>query len=232
MKKIVLTSLLIVPFLLSSFLVTTQAAEKSLLDFEYGAGILLPIKKYDMKADNMFALTLNMSDKCSVTILREDSRVRGENSYIDAADVTLKYTIVNEGNLSITGIRILHEVPVLSSLRIGLDIANVRFNTQNRFRRSDGVATDETDWGFAATFNEPLDGSHPLVGLIVKWTIFSAEMKPVKTSLCLFSGFRFVDVPDTYALGFIESNATDTPAIDPIKNYHNTYVIVGLKIGF
>jgi len=231
MNKIVLTFLLIVPFLLSSFSVTTQAAEKSQLDFEYGAGILLPIEKYDMKADNMFALTLNISDKLSVTILREDSRVRGENSYIDiVADV--KYTIVNEGDLSISGIRILHEVPFFSSLRIGLDIANIRFNTQNRFRRSDGAGTDETDWGFAATFNEPLDGSHPLVGLIVKWTIFSAEMKPVKTSLYLSSGFRFVDVPDTYALGFIETWAPDTPAIDPIKNYHNMYLIVGLKIGF
>lgn len=227
MKKRILIFLLLV---ICGTLAVAHSSGKNTIGFEFGTGILNPIYHYDMKADNAFGLVLNITDDVTVTVMREDARIRGENTYTVIGGV--EYKIVNDGTVSITGLRIMHVLPLsfLEGVELGIDIGSARFNTNLRYSTSNGSATNAADWNIVA--GDALAGSHPLLGLAVKLNILSSQSKSMDTNLFICSSARFVDIPDTYTLGRNEVNSVFSPAIKPVDNFHNFNVIVGAKIGF
>ncbi|MCS7152097.1 MAG: hypothetical protein NZ928_06960 [Endomicrobia bacterium] len=221
-KQNILGLILMLNFILAA---VTQAT----IDFSFQSGINFPIVSgYEMRNLNAFSVVFHVNEETSVSIFRESGKIRGENSYTDNANV--KYTIVNEGDSEITGLRITHLLPVeLISLSLGLDIGNIQFNTQNIYRRSTGGG-DRTDWGLPQ--DDPLRGTHPLFGLFLEWKALESEGSQVKTKLTIALSARMVDLPETFALGARKARLINQPQIDPIKNFNNISLIVGLKIGF
>ncbi len=224
------------------------AQEKTGIGFEYGGGYLMPTNDFEMRSVQSFALTMNMTSELSVGIFREEGSIRGENSYTgeddnagDEDDIDL--TLINTGDISITGLRFKHTLPVDTpvNLRAGMEIGTARFsNDAYDFRATGGSGTpasgsiDGTNWGLVAA-PAGITGSHPALGLLIDSVLVSKETDTLDVSIGAGIAYRIISLPDIYALGEREAefvDADDESEIDPISNFNNLAVTVGLNIGF
>lgn len=201
----------------------------SLIDFEFGSGLVVPFAAgYETRTNNTFAININLTEDFTVAVFREDASVYGKNTY-EAGTPEVVYTIVNEGNASVNGIRLMHVVPNLYFLTAGLEIGTIKFDTTNNFRRSNGTNGVPADWGLQAA--DPLDGSYPLVGILAK-AAYKPEIKKLHSEVFASLSYRLVDTTETFALGAITANKTTPEEIESIKNFNNLTILVGFKIGF
>ncbi len=226
------------------------AEERTGLGFEYGGGYLLPLNDYEMRSVQSFALTMDLSENLSASIFRAEGQIRGENSYTGEDDGTspsaqvedMDFTVINTGDMSITGLRFKHALPMDLPLKAGLEIGTVRFSNGNHsFRSTGGSGTpaatgtpaDDVNWGMAAL--DTLDGSYPVLGLLAEAELFSHSTETVTVSVGAGLAFRIVSIPERYALGFEEAeyaDPNDIEEIDAVSSFNTLAVTVGLNIGF
>jgi hypothetical protein len=222
------------------------------IGFEYGGGYLLPLNDYDMRSIQSFLLTMDVTSDLSVSIFREVGTIRGENSYTGEDDGStgttqdIKLTLVNTGDITITGLRFRNKIPVPGPMpiRAGLEVGTARF-TNGAFSYSGeggsriGVnnAVGAANWTDPVTAAAPtaLTGSHMVLGLLADAALVSKETESLTISLVVGAAYRIVSLPDTDSLGAWKAEfalASDQGEADPVKNFNNLSLTVGLNIGF
>jgi len=213
--------------------VSAPAADRAGVGLEWGMGPNILTGNFTMQFDNTFALAWKVSDAFTVAVFNESALWRGENSYSSDAAMTAgtsrKFTLVNEGDLSVSGIRIQHSLPGLDFLSAGIEFGRMNFNTTaTTIKRDDGAATAGTEFGTVVG----MPGSANLLGLSAKMSLFKAETKTVTTEINLSGAFRIVRFNDTSVFGTQKVLLTAPKAIDAATGYSNVTALLGVGLWF
>jgi len=216
--------------------VSAPAADRAGVGLEWGMGPNLLTGNFSMQFDNAFALAWKVSDSFTVAVFNENAMWRGENSYSSDAAVTPggathKYTLVREGDLTVSGIRILHTLPVLDFLSAGIEFGRINFTTVGgplNIKRDDGVAAVGTEFGTVVG----MPASANLLGLTAKMSLFKAETKTVTTDINLSGSFRVIRYNDASVFGTQKALLTAPKAIDSVSGYSNVTALLGIGLWF
>jgi|GEM_PF-3498173 len=216
-----------------------QAGSRSGLGFEYSGGFIMPLNDYEMRSIQSFAVTVDVTPDLQVGIFRDETTIRGENSYtgedVTADDIDL--TLINTGDLSFSGLRFKHTLPFEAvSMRAGIELGSARFSNSDHTLRETGSdsppATDTQGWGEEI---EEIDGSFPSLGLIADVMLVVQETETLVVSFFASAAYRNISLPDIYSLGETKDSFED-PAdhkrIDPLTNFNNLSMSAGINIGF
>ncbi len=239
MKKLATLGACLILFSVAS----ARAGSKTGIGFEYGGGYQMPSNDYEARSIQSFALTMDLTEELSVSIFREEGSIRGENSYKgedDAGDKEMDYTLINTGDLSITGLRFKHKLPIDLPvvLRAGLEVGQASFRNGARdFRATGGSGTPLSGAAAAANWTDVdvLDGTYPSLGLLADAILVSRQTETLSVSVTAGLAYRIINLPDLYSLGEEEAefaDPDDISEIDPVKSFNNLAVTVGLNIGF
>lgn len=215
----------------------TLAADRAGVGLEWGIGPVIQMGDFDMKFGQAFAVNWQVNEQVRVSIFGEQAPVRGEYTYSnDTGTVAFDQGIQINGNYALTGMRIMHELPMLKILDIGFELGVVSLNdTANSpmYHNSNGSTGSAADFGGAV---DPFNASGALEGLALRATLFSAESGTITTELGVNAALRFVQLPDTYVFGTQETTTTKPAAekagIDAVTSYNNIALQVALNVGF
>jgi len=216
--------------------VSTMAADRAGVGLEWGMGPNILTGNFNMEFENSFALAWKVSESFTVAVFNGNALWRGETGYTSdaAADPTLaaqKYTLLRDGDLTLSGIRILHSVPGLDFLTAGIEFGRVNFNTNvpaNIVKRGDGGAVTNTEFGAVAL----MPASAELLGVTAKMSIFKAETKTVTTDINVSGSFRIIRFADANVFGDQKALLTTPKAIDAITGYSNVTALLGIGLWF
>lgn len=196
---------------------------------------VIPFNGFGIKMTNEeFTLAWKLSEAFEVGVFRGAGQYYGEYEYQDTVPGNngIKRKLELSGNTSVSGIRILTQMPLVKILSAGLEVGVMNLGAGTyAFNNSDGSATsDGTNFGLAAG-PAYVGETAPLAGVALKADLINAETKTVATKVCLSAAIRFVDTADGFLLGRQESTTTSVPrkGIDEITNYTN--LALSLTVG-
>jgi hypothetical protein len=212
-----------------------QAADRAGVGLEWGIGPVIQMGDFDMKFGQAFGVNWKVNEQVSVAIFGEQAPFRGEYSYSnDTGTVAFDQGIQVNGNYSVSGMRIMHELPILKIIDIGFELGVVSLGEgpAPRYHNSNGSTGSAADFG---TVN-PLDATGALEGIAVHLGLFKAESGTLSTELGINAALRFVQLPDTFVFGTQEVTTTKPAAekagIDAVTSYNNITLQVALNVGF
>lgn len=212
-----------------------QAAGKAGIGLEWSWVPVVPLGGFDMEMSGQeFTLAWDVSDNFSVGVFRGDGQYRGTHEYTDNSAPTIDRKLTVRATTAISGLRLLTVLPVMNDmLSVGLEMGAMTFGTATYdYVASDGSACVAGDFGVPDSTN--IDGYvAPLLGLVGKIKLIEAKSSTVTTALTVSGGLRFVPLLDEDLLGTQQTVMTaPLEGIDPITNYTNIAVQVGLGLWF
>lgn len=231
------TTLLLAAVMMAAGSQVAKAADRSGLGVTWSIGPTIQLGDFDMKFDQELGVSWAVGENFGIEIFKSDGQLRGEHTYTDDVTVpgsNIDQHLVVSGNVNQEGLRFLAGIPFLSfvKFRVGaeLGVSDVSITQVTQFR-SDGGATTGTEFGVLPTTGTI---NAPLIGILAKASLLSAESKTVATSLDVMASLRFVNFADTNMLGSQESNTTKTPlaGIDPYSSYNTLAIRAGLNVSF
>jgi hypothetical protein len=214
--------------------VSTMAADRAGVGLEWGMGPNILTGNFNMEFENAFALAWKVSDSFTVAVFNGSALWRGENSYtsdaaVDPSGAAQKYTLVQDGDLTLTGIRILHSVPGLDFLTAGIEFGRVNFNSNpGVIKRGDGGVVTGLEFGTPVA----MPASAELLGVTGKVSIFKAETKTVTTDINVSGSFRIIKFADTDVFGTQKAVLSEPKAIDAVTGYSNVTALLGVGLWF
>lgn len=214
--------------------VSAPAADRAGVGLEWGMGPNILTGNFTMQFDDAFALSWKVSDAFTVAVFNENALWRGENSYsseaaVDPSGLVQKYTLVQEGALTVSGIRILHTIPALDFISAGIEFGKVNFtNVGAVYKRGDGGVTTGTEFGGVVG----MPASANLLGLAGKVSIFKAETKTVTTDINVSGAFRIIRFAEQDVFGSQKALLVTPKAIDAVTGYSNVTALLGIGLWF
>jgi len=236
MRKAKLSLLAVALF--TAFAGKTLAADRAGVGLEWGMGPVIQMGDFDMKIGQTFAVNWQVNEQVRVSIFGEQAPVRGEYTYSNDIGTPFDQGIQVNGNYALSGMRIMHQLPILKILDVGFELGVVSLNdtaSSPMYHNSNGTNGSDVDFGGAGAV-DGLNATGALEGLAVRVALFKAESGTVTTELGVNAALRFVQLPDTYVFGTQETTTTKPAAekvgIDAVTSYNNIALQVALNVGF
>jgi len=216
--------------------VSAPAVDRAGVGLDWGMGPNILTGGFSMEFDNAFALSWKVSDAFTVAVFNESALWHGENSYsseaaMDPSTLVQKYTLVREGTVGSSGIRILHTLPGLDFLSAGIEFGSISFTNVvpvNYVKRGDGGAVTDTEFGGLGN----MPASATLLGVAAKMSIFKAESKTVTTDINISGAFRVIKFTETDVFGTQKVLLAKPKAIDAVTGYSNVTALLGIGLWF
>lgn len=214
-----------------------QAADRAGVGLEWGIGPVIQMGDFDMKMSQGFGVNWQVTEVVSVAIFGENAPLRAEYSYSNDTGVAFDQGVQVNGDYAVSGMRVMHQLPILKILDIGFELGVVQLNeNQVRWHNSNGTEGSDVDFNPAGGNRDTLNTTGALEGVTASLGLFRAETGTISTELSVAAALRFVQLPDTYIFGTQELNTTKAAAekaeIPAIDNYNNLVVRVALNVGF
>jgi hypothetical protein len=188
-----------------------------------------------------FTLAWNVSDNFKVGVFRGSGIYGGDKSYADDTGATpITRTLSQAGSTSVSGLRFTTGLPQLSFLSVGIEVGTMTLGaTTAGFSESNGDGTtSESDFtpGGAPGSLDFASTTAPLIGVLAKATVISAQGSTVTTEINVSVAFRMVDTGDVSLFGTQEVSTIKAPllktAIGQIENYNNLAIAIGASLWF
>ena len=211
-----------------------QAAGRAGVGLEWSWVPVMPLGGFNMEISGQeFTLAWDVSDRFSVGVFRGDGQYRAGYDYSAGG---LTYELAVHAPTSVSGLRLLSVLPVLNDMiSLGLELGAVEFGDGSgnyNLTVSDGSAAAGTEFGSYSSVG--IDNStSPLLGIMGKVKLIEAKASTVTTAVTVAAGIRIVPlVQDTDLVGTQEALSAPTELIDPVTNYTNIAVQVGVGLWF
>lgn len=217
-----------------------QAAGRAGIGLEWNWQPVIPFGGFSMEASGQEAtLIWDVSERFTVGVFRGKGQFSASHEYTDTTsfgyDSDLKLSV--KAPTSVSGIRLLTNLPVLNDkIAVGIEMGALAVGNSNEHYSS---STGDTPLDWPASFGGPdtsvYDGVvAPLMGLMGKIKLIEASTSTVTTAVTVSAALRFIPLEDSDLLGTQEVNTTEVPpaGIDPITNYTNLAVSVGVGLWF
>lgn len=209
------------------------AADRAGIGLEWGIGPTLMLGGgFDMKFDEQVGLSWNVSDDFAVSVFTGNGMWRGDYEYTNNATPAIDHRIMAEGYKDLMGIAIIHSLPVLSFVKVGIELAMVNVSESNvRYYDSDGATGALADFGGS---RDPLDGTASMEGILAKVTLLKGESKGTYADVSVMGSLRFVQLPTLWIYGHQETDSTSSPLkeIEPIGSMNNLSLKLIASLGF
>ncbi len=213
----------------------TQAADRAGVGLEWGIGPSIVFGNFDMKFDSAFQLSWKVSDDFALSVFTSQGRFSGSHEYTDnTVTPNIKHKIDVFGATDISGISVLHSIPMLSFLMVGLELGQANFGEDGAsptYPNSDGSTGSIADFGGA---RDAFSTDGALEGIIGKITVLHSESKTVTADVGITASLRFIQLQELRVFGTQESTTNITPrkAIDPVSSYNSLALQLGVTLGF
>lgn len=192
------------------------AAEQSGIGLQWGMGPAFMFGPWDMKMSDSFAITWDVSENVTVSIIRQAGPMSGVHEYTD--DVTLpgddNFTrrMRVDAYETINAIGIATKIPQVNFLKVGMELGVVSIGEEDvDYTNSNGTVSDITNFG---NDRDTMDGTGALLGLNCKISLLKAETKTINSEIGLLASLRFIQVPTLHPFGIQET--TVDPALHPV----------------
>lgn len=209
------------------------AADRAGIGLEWGFGPSLILGGgFSMLMDEQAALNWEVSSDFSVSVFSGNGIWRGSKEYQNNATPAIKHKITVEGSDDLMGIAIVHSMPGISFLKIGIELGMMNLDESNvLYTNSDGSAGALADFGGV---RDSINQTASLEGIMAKVTLLKGESKGTYADVSVMGSLRFVQLPTTRLYGTQESDSTASPlkAIDPIASYNNLSIKLMASLGF
>lgn len=236
MRKAKLSLLAVALF--TAFAGKTLAADRAGIGLEWGIGPVIQMGDFDMKMSQGFGVNWQVTEVVSVAIFGENAPLRAEYTYSnDTGAVAFDQGVQVNGDYAVSGMRVMHQLPILKILDVGFELGVVQLNeNQVRWHNSNGTEGTDADFNPAGGNRDQLNTTGAMEGVTASLGLFRAETGTISTELSVAAALRFVQLPDTYIFGTQELNtvkpAAEKDEIEAIDNYNNLVVRVALNVGF
>jgi hypothetical protein len=210
------------------------AADRAGIGLEWGMGpTLMLIGGFEMKFDEEVALNWDVSNDFVVSVFSGNGTWRGSHEYTNNAVPAIKHKITVEGDKDLMGIAILHSLPVLSFVKVGIELGMINIDEAAcLYSNSDGsAAAGLADFGGA---RDVLAETASMEGIVAKVTLLKGESKGTYADISVQGSLRFVQLPTERIFGRQETDSTASPlkGIDPIESFNNLSLKLVASLGF
>jgi len=222
--------------------VSAPAADKAGLGLEWGVGPNLVAGNFNMQYGSGFALSWKLADSFAVSVFSNTAPWKGSFSYTSEAandgytpGTKHKYSVDRNGDMQVSGIRILHNVPlpILDIISLGIELGTVDFsdNTSPSACKVDGIVNGAAVPALGLG-TDTLSGPAGLIGVSGKVSIFKAETKTVSTDISVLADLTIINIPEKDIWGTRKAYLATPKAIDGVTSYNYLSVLVGIGLWF
>lgn len=210
------------------------AADRAGVGLQWGMGpTLMLVSGFDMKIDEEVALNWNVSNDFAVSVFSGNGTWRGSYEYTNNATPAIKHKLTAEGYKDMAGLAIMHSLPGLSFLAVGIELGMVNVAEDNCiYSNSDGSApTGLANFGGV---RDVVDETCSMEGVLAKLTLLKGESKGTYADVSVQGSLRFVQLPTMRIFGRQETDSTASPlkGIDPVESFNNLSIKLVASLGF
>ena len=211
------------------------AADRAGISLEWGMGPTLQLGGgFDMLMDQQAGLNWDVSNDFAVSVFSGNGTWRGSKEYTNNTTPAITHKVSIEGARDLFGIAIIHSLPVLSFVKVGIELGMVSLNQNSATAwNSNGTACSGT-WTEFGGMPQTLDQVASMEGIVGKVTLLKGESKGTYADISVLASLRFVQLPTTFLYGRQESDSTASPlkGIEPVESFNNLSIKVVASLGF
>jgi hypothetical protein len=210
------------------------AADRAGISLDWGVGpTLMLIGGFQMKMDEQVSLDWDVSDDFAVSVFSANATWRGSDEYQNNGTPAIKHKITVEGTTDSMGIAIVHSLPMLSFIKVGIELGMVTLDESAPiYSSSDGSGSSIADFGGTVdTFSNEVCS---MEGILAKVTLLKGESKGTYADISVMGSLRFVQTPTRRIFGIQQTDSTASPkkGIDPIGSLDNLSLKIVASLGF